>query len=237
MEKLVKITAIGLVIPTLLVLMWALIQWGNAGKSAEVAINSLPETMKSVRDTMVVVNSSVATIGSGVNNTLNAVNHPCAPGPCGLLANANKVTTKIGDIVVTSQMQVRQTDKLVSAAVTSIQESTKHIDKTSDAATKLIADTDVEIKPVIENTNKEIIALGETNGDINTFLKSKYLFDSEDHIANIIANGDKMVAIGEQVEDKATHSYLHPSKNPFVRTWNVVNPFLVSGAKITAAVF
>jgi len=32
MEKLVKITAIGLVIPTLLVLMWALIQWGNAGK-------------------------------------------------------------------------------------------------------------------------------------------------------------------------------------------------------------
>jgi hypothetical protein len=40
----------------------------------------------------------------------------------------------------------------------------------------------------------------------------------------------------DAVETKATHDYLHPSKNPFVRTWKVFQPFLLPAAQIGGAV-
>ena len=46
-----------------------------------------------------------------------------------------------------------------------------------------------------------------------------------------------MLITADAVETKATFSYLHPSTNPWKRTWDAVSPFLVAGAKITANVF
>ena len=49
--------------------------------------------------------------------------------------------------------------------------------------------------------------------------------------------GNHMLTTADQVETKATHDYLHPSHNPFKRAWQATEPFIVAGARITAALF
>lgn len=64
--------------------------------------------------------------------------------------------------------------------------------------------------------------------------------NAADLLANVTAGtatGDHMLAIADQVETKATKDYLHPSHNAFKRAWNATEPFLVAGARITAALF
>jgi hypothetical protein len=73
---------------------------------AALAVGRMAESIK-VPD----LNASVAK----VNQALDTVNHSCSPGPCGTLANVDKLTVKVGDLAVTSQMQVAQTGTLVTS--------------------------------------------------------------------------------------------------------------------------
>jgi hypothetical protein len=68
-----------------------------------------------------------------LNLALDTVNRPCAPGPCGLLANGIKVETKVGDAIVTTQLQERATAPHVIAAMDTFRDSAIHLSGTADS--------------------------------------------------------------------------------------------------------
>jgi hypothetical protein len=85
-------------------------------------------------------------------------------------------------------------------------------------------------------------AIRNANGGI-TDLRGFYSANQQS-AAQLLANsvtitgtGSHMLTTADQVETKATASYLHPSHNPFKRAWETAEPFIVAGAKITATVF
>lgn len=68
-----------------------------------------------------------------LNLALDTVNRPCAPGPCGLLANGIKVETKVGDAIVTTQLQERATAPHVIAAMDTFRDAAIHLSGTADS--------------------------------------------------------------------------------------------------------
>lgn len=82
---------------------------------------------------------------AGVVQTLGNINRPCGKQPCGTLATLNKTVVKIGDAVVTTQLQERQigqhTSKDMDTVTADIQASLKPlpaaIQSFSEAATAL----------------------------------------------------------------------------------------------------
>ncbi len=92
------VNALGLAgIAVLLILGWAGFQLGAA---AIVLRADLPDLAPTV---------------ARLDQALDTINHPCAPGPCGTLANIDKLAVKVGDLAVTSQRQEAQVGLLVTA--------------------------------------------------------------------------------------------------------------------------
>jgi len=64
-----------------------------------------------LHQTQIVLRASIAPLqdaaSKGIADTFDNLNRPCAPGPCGLLPNGTKVETKVGDAIVTTQLQER----------------------------------------------------------------------------------------------------------------------------------
>lgn len=153
----------------------------------------------------------VTTAGEAIKTTSANLNRPCSgpkgPDACGTLAQTNKVIIRISDEITQTQLEQRGVFPHVTAAM----------DTFKNAADGL-------------------------NGGISD-LRGFYA-KNQQNVAQLLANsvditgtGGHMLKTADEVETKATHSYLHPSHNPFVRTWNVANPFLVAGAKIAATTF
>jgi hypothetical protein len=97
---------------------------------------------------------------------------------------------------------------------------------------------------MLGRVNPMVSQYTEIGTNVNTLLKKQAVSDFVDNLGPLSKNfvaisgtGEHMLQTGDQVETKATYTYLHPSKNPFVRTWNIANPFLAAGAKISAAIF
>lgn len=63
----------------------------------------------------------LAPVVAKANHTLDLINAPCSPGPCGPIENVSKLTTKIGDVAVVAQIQAQQSGKLVNAASQSLE--------------------------------------------------------------------------------------------------------------------
>jgi uncharacterized phage infection (PIP) family protein YhgE len=68
-----------------------------------------------------------------LNLALDTVNRPCAPGPCGTLANADKMIIKVGDAIVTTQIQERATAPHVIAAMDTFRDAAIHLSGTADS--------------------------------------------------------------------------------------------------------
>lgn len=93
---------------------------------------------------------------------LDTINHGCAPGPCGTLANVDKAVVKLGDIAVTSQKQVQQSGVLITAAADNINSVGSHVSgvvdslkETANAATGTLKAGQTDL----ETANQTIAAL------------------------------------------------------------------------------
>jgi hypothetical protein len=115
-------------------------------------------------------------IEAKLGTSLDTVNRPCAPGPCGTLAETNKLLVKGGDVITTTQ-------------------------RNEDKETAVLA----KMGPVLDNAAADEATAGS------------------------------MLKTADAVEKKATASYLHPSRNPFVRTWRAASPFILPAAEIAGA--
>lgn len=56
--------------------------------------------------------AGVAGLVAKANIALDAINRPCAPGPCGLLAQTDKLEAHTSDLLIQSQIAVRHADQV-----------------------------------------------------------------------------------------------------------------------------
>jgi hypothetical protein len=168
------------------------------------------------------------------NQALDTVNRPCAPGPCGTLANIDKLTVKVGDLAVTSQRQVAQTDVLVTSVAAEVQRTGETIERTGasaqrtlDAATGTLQEgqrTLAAFQPVLGHADATVAdldaALKADAGPFNATLVN---------VQNITGSTARITNDAERVADDATEKYFKPE--PWYKK---AVPALTVGAKIAA---
>jgi hypothetical protein len=115
------------------------------------------------------------------NTALDTINHPCAPGPCGTLANVDKLVVKVGDIAVDTQRQVRQSGTLINAASQSLTSTSQHLDAAIGTANVQLT----HIAPLLDAVRGAADAIPGTLKHVN---------DAADGVTPILANADGAVS-------------------------------------------
>ena len=187
--------------------------------------------------------------------TLEEVNRPCGDGkPCGLLADTRELLKKGGDAVVQAQGVTKKEQAFVDTQLPSLVTEAHGVlagasDTTRNAALAM-QDADDRIRALAPLEANAAVFMADLNGQSNRFfgnannvLSGANALVTNPHIPQIIAHADgitasfqSMAATTDAVELKATHSYLHPSTNPFARTFQNIRPFLLPSAQVAAAV-
>ena len=154
----------------------------------------------------------------GLNQALATVNHPCAPEPCGILADIDKTVIKVGDAIVTTQLQERATTPHIIAAVDtfnnaawklggtvdSLAETSQALTGTANAATMTLqtaGTTVAAFQPVLSHADAVVM-------DLDTRVNDPHVTSLMTHLEGISVSGDKMMVDAQW----KTHQLLHPDK-------------------------
>ena len=167
-------------------------------------------------------NSTVSSLQKTVqimDGTLLAVNRPCVPGPCGLLSDSAKTLNTVRGTFGQIEIAARHENKNLT---------------TLDAQeAQLFSDTHQVLSGIADDEQ----AARKSIKDLDDLLISPDFLETIHNSKDISGSLAHMLQTGDAVETKAAQPYLHPSKNPFLRTWKEIHPFVVAGAKIAATVF
>jgi hypothetical protein len=157
------------------------------------------------------------------------VNRPCkgpaGPDACGTLAEINKATIQVGDIVKSSQMEEKDTAKAAQATMGAVDQMAAHANVltdslagTANAATGTLTQARVDLgtmndsiaatKPLLEASTATIGRVGVASDDLDTLLKRKAIGDLLDQFAGIATHGNAIAGDFQQVADKARADYL-----------------------------
>jgi hypothetical protein len=164
-----------------------------------------------------------------------------------LLLALNSTTVHADLVIAHEDKNIGHYDQLVGGLFDRVDRLADRGSATLDAATateQAATETLGTLNSTIGQAQPLLEAYTASGNDLHELLKRKALADFADNLGPLSANmvaitgtGAHMMATGDAVETKATQSYLHPSHNPWARTWQAVQPFIVAGAKITANVF
>jgi len=172
--------------------------------------------------TQIVLRASIAPLqdaaSKGIADTFDNLNRPCAPGPCGLLPNGTKVETKVGDAIVTTQLQERTTAPHVIAAMDTFNTAAQKLGTTADSlsgtATALTGTATAatatlsEGKRTIAAFQPALAAFTQDGKDLDTRINDPHVTALVAHLVGMSASGDLMLA---DVQWK-THQLLHPDR-------------------------
>ena len=172
--------------------------------------------------TQIVLRASIAPLqdaaSKGIADTFDNLNRPCAPGPCGLLPNGTKVETKVGDAIVTTQLQERTTAPHVIAAMDTFNTAAQKLGTTADSlsgtATALTGTATAatatlgEGKRTIAAVQPLLAAFTQDGKDLDSRINDPHVTNLVAHLAGMSASGDKMLADAQW----KTHQLLHPDK-------------------------
>lgn len=199
--------------------------------------------------------AKVTQIGDKAVAMLDTINRPCGVKgqPCGTLANVSKVLDKGGDAMVQMQIMARTEGDFAAKTLPQlsahVQTSMDGVDHATSASTLLLNETTARVHDLakLEGTANQFVAdldgesdmlLTSANGTlvrVNGLVANPEIPRILTNVNGMTDSLNGMLATGRAVEDKATHGYLHPSHNPFVRTWQVASPFALPAAQIGAA--
>jgi len=174
----------------------------QVGASFTSAAISVSQTEKDVAQ----VTRPLVGVVSGLQQTVALVNAPCAPGPCGTVADIGKTLNTF-----------RRTAGQLEIAANHEDNNLANLDRQED---QVFNDTD----NVLKNFNTLL-----TSPDLNGTIRN--LRPLSDNLVAITGTGEHMLQTGDAVETKATNDYLHPPKNPWVRDWRATYPWLLVGAQ------
>lgn len=154
----------------------------------------------------------------GAAQALATVNRPCAPGPCGTLAVADKTITKVGDAIVTTQLEERAIAPHTVAAVDALKGSADALTATSQAATGSFHALDGSAYALTGTLNTATTTLDAAKAPINAFtqdavdldalLKDRAIHATLTNVEGMTDSGNKMLADAQWKE----HQLLHPDK-------------------------
>jgi hypothetical protein len=175
-----------------------------------------------LHQTQIVLRASIAPLqdaaSKGIADTFDNLNRPCAPGPCGLLPNGTKVETKVGDAIVTTQIQERTTAPHVIAAMDTFNTAAQKLGTTADSlsgtATALTGTATAatatlgEGKRTIAAAQPLLAAFTQDGKDLDSRINDPHVTNLVAHLAGMSASGDKMLADAQW----KTHQLLHPDK-------------------------
>ena len=159
-------------------------------------------------------------VRSGVVQTLGNINRPCGKQPCGTLATINKAVVKIGDAVVTTQLQERQigqhTAKDMDTVTADIQSSLKPLPaaiQSFSAAATALTGTAHSASGMLQTAQTTIQSFqpvaGHIDGTVDSF---NALLQSKD-VTGILHNGNvTLTNIAATTGD--FQYYLHPILHP-----------------------
>jgi hypothetical protein len=85
-------------------------------------------------------NKLLAATTVGVQTTTTSINRPCSADGCGAIAQVNKTLVKIGDEVVTTQLEQRKVFPHVTDAMDSFKATADGATKAADAVAEVAAD-------------------------------------------------------------------------------------------------
>jgi xanthosine utilization system XapX-like protein len=163
----------------------------------------------------------------GLNIALVTINHPCAPGPCGTLAEIDKTIVKVGDAIVTTQIQERSTAPHIVTAMDTFKNTAAHLSTTADslsttanaltqtaqsatgtlqAGTATIAAS----KPLLISLTATAEASTKTIDSLNTRISDPHIDAILGHMDSTTDSLSGIMADGKKVTDKATADYLAP---------------------------
>jgi ABC-type transporter Mla subunit MlaD len=155
------------------------------------------------------------------NATLDAIN-----GPRGTLHEVNKAVVKIGDAIVTTQMQERKIAPATIAAVNSLATIAPHANQTMDAltgtaqgATETLGEgkrTIAAAQPLLASLTRTSDASTLTVQHFDALVTSPDLVTAMHHAADMTGSGNTILANAATVSTKAKDDYLK-ARTPFGR--------------------
>lgn len=210
MVKAISIALIALLITLTGCAICATWEWHLTNQSTRASLNAAPAIVQEA------------------GQTLAAINQPCGLSkPCGTIATLNKAITKVGDAVVTTQLEERSTLPHVTAAMDTLNQAGSKLGntanaltdelgalhKTTDAATGLTVALTGDagaVKDMIEDAQPLLEAYTKTGTDLDGILKDNatQFHESLVHLDSMSASGDKMLVDAQW----KTHQLLHPDK-------------------------
>lgn len=180
---------------------------------------------------------------TSVDTTLANVNRPCkgkaGPDACGVLAQINKAVIDIGDITVTTQIQVKQTATLVAqygkmlngialdihGEMAEAQKATTALAGTAQAATGTIQTADSFISgeqarvDAILGQSATLLATGNTTvGHLDTLISDPNVALTLKNVQGMTFTGNHMLLTGDQVETKLAECTLHPHLSCYLKS-------------------
>lgn len=111
------------------------------------------------------------------------------------------------------------------------------LQQTTDAATALLKTSDQAIDQLNDDRHgisPVMASYLETGNDLDELLKRRAVGEMLDNVARLTGSASRMADTADQVETKFTYSYLHPSKNKWVRVGNAIKPYAPLGIKSLA---
>lgn len=168
--------------------------------------------------------AAIASDGNAFAATLANVNRPCkgmsGPDACGTLAQINKTVVKVGDAIVTTQLQERDAAPHLIVAMDALNDSAHRLGGTADALTAMAvattgsADTLTatlgDAGATIRDARPLLASFTESGDALNALLKRKAITDLTDNLAGVTGHLNGITGDLQKVADKTTADYLKP---------------------------
>lgn len=184
---------------------------------------------------------SASTLGK-LNAALDTINRPCGAGhPCGSLANADKAMVKVGDILVTSQLQEKDVAKAAESNMAAMNDLTGHLNKTADALTGTALGASVALgtanesiaaaKPLLTNLAATSASFTGLSDSLNARISDPAIDKIIGHLDTTSGHLDAVSGDLQKIADKTTGDILKPK--PW---WMKVGPY-ANDAVLAACLF
>lgn len=178
---------------------------------------------------------NLPTVFNEARDVTIAILKPCKPGKpetCGLIPAVRDVAVSAGAATVAVQQQIGQTEPLIQAAASAVQDTAGHLNKTIDAAADLTvqARTDlVSLNGSINATTPLLEAYTQSGKDLNSILEQKAITRVIDNTASITESGAGILSDFKKDTDKLTTDYITPQ--PW---WKKIGHLAVDGVVIAS---
>lgn len=162
------------------------------------------------------------------NDTLDILNAPCKgdSDSCGTVASVGKLVKKIGDIAVTTQLQVKQSATIINAASQSLTSTSGHLNEAIDT----LKDQLTHVGPLLDSAKAATDSLppavthftvstdeifANSNGavtDFRGFLTNPHLTHTFENVDSMTDSGAGVMWDFRTLGDKYTDEQLKPVK-------------------------